>query len=425
MPKAPVKSSKELSSALKAIALMGQGEPRPAPRSATPADGRTSTSRGAPLWDGPEADTPNGGVTQSLLGNFLVCRERFRIKVVEGLQSADSFRRALEFGNLWHILEENFARTGQTEKAFSDLHSYAALLCKKYPLQQEEIFHWYNVCKTQFPYYTEYWRKQPDVKERTPLLQEQAFNVPYRLPSGRVVRLRGKWDSVDLIGKGRSAGIYIQENKTKGDINEQQLKHQLSSGFDLQTGLYAVAFIEQKKENGIERPFKGSLAPFRGVRYNVIRRPLSGGRGSIVRHKPTKSNPAGESAAEFYARLGGIIAAEPEYFFMRWKIELLPADVERFRRECLDPILEQICDWWDWITYYPITDHKSPFGLDYRNSEGNELNNYKRFQHHHFRFPYGVYSQLLDGGETEIDEHMTSGSTLGLTRATNLFPELQ
>jgi hypothetical protein len=337
----------------------------------------------------------------------LCCRERFRIKVVEGLQPADSFRRALEFGNLWHCAEEAFAVSGNpiVDNPVAEppwlraVQKYAQGLCKRYPLQQEEIVHWMNVVMTQFPHYVQYWRKQPDVRERTPLLQEQAFNVPYRLPSGRVVRLRGKWDSVDLIGKGKNARLFLKENKSKGDINEQQLKRQLSSAMDLQTMLYSVALI-QKRAN-----YEWPEAPFGGVIYNVIRRPLSGGRGSIVRHKPTKSNPAGESAAEFYARLGGIIAAEPEYFFMRWKIELTPADVERFRRECLDPILEQLCDWWTCVNGGQV----SPYSSDYQT----------------FRMPYGIWSPILDGGETEVDEFLQSGSTLGLTRATNLFPELQ
>ena len=73
------------------------------------------------------------------------------------------------------------------------------------------------------------------------MLQEQVCDVPYNLPSGRVVRLRGKFDSVDLI----DGGIYLQENKTKGDIDKIQVERQLS--FDLQTLMYSVALHKMKE----------------------------------------------------------------------------------------------------------------------------------------------------------------------------------
>src|SRR5580658_5237243 len=108
MPKAPTEK-RELTRRLESArsANLPGTKNRPSVNAVRP----PSTGRG-PLWDGPESDTPNGGVTQSLLGSFLCCRERFRIKVVEGLQPADSFRRALEFGNLWHCAEEAFAVSG-------------------------------------------------------------------------------------------------------------------------------------------------------------------------------------------------------------------------------------------------------------------------------------------------------------------------
>src|SRR3990167_2303538 len=114
-----------------------------------------------------------------------------------------------------------------------------------------------------------------------------------------------------MIGKGRGAGIYLQENKTKGDIQENQIKRQMT--YDLQTMLYLVALSEWQgsvatKQFGIpdswNRVKDVNLA---GVRYNVIRRPLSGGKGTIVQHKPTKSNPLGETRSQYYARLKTIL----------------------------------------------------------------------------------------------------------------------
>ena len=90
-------------------------------------------------------------------------------------------------------------------------------------------------CRVQFPIYLRWWSKKKDEKGRVSLLQEQVFNVPYELPSGRVVYLRGKWDGIDLI----KGNVWLLEHKTKGDIDEHILNRNLS--FDLQTMLYLVA----------------------------------------------------------------------------------------------------------------------------------------------------------------------------------------
>lgn len=351
------------------------------------------------VWQGPVED----GITFSLLSRFLECRERFRLLVVEGLRPTPEFNHRIEYGQMWHICEEALASAGEAW----DLHlmDYAKQLRQRYPLQQQQIQHWYNVCKTQFPLYWEYWQRHKDRVEaclvkRKLLLREQVFDVPYLLPSGRQVRLRGKWDGVDVVGSKKRQALYLLEHKTRGDIRENQLGRQLL--FDMQTMIYLVALQAElllEKQDGFPKP------PLRGVYYNVVRRPLSGGKGSIRQHKPTKSNPQGEMPSEFYARLGGLIEAEPEYYFMRWQIEVTEADIIRFKHDFLTPILEQLCDWWEWINS-PIG-RKNPFA-----------------DHLHWRTPYGFYNVLAEGGSAELDEYLATGSELGLTRTDNLFPEL-
>jgi hypothetical protein len=211
-----------------------------------------------------------------------------------------------------------------------------------------------------------------------------------------------------MIGKGKSAGIYLQENKSKGDIDEPQLKRQLQ--FDIQTGTYLVALqheLHHARWSDGSSDKQGKLKyPLAGIRYNVIRRPLSGGKGSIVQRKGNGKTTKPETNDEFYARLAGVIEEDPSSFFMRWKVEILPSDIERFKREFLNPVLEQLCDWWEFIHTY--TDPFDPAGHGI-----------------HWRMPYGVYSPLLDGGSTELDEYLASGSTLGLEQTTDLFPELK
>lgn len=411
-----------------------------------------------PAWAGPQSDASNGGITQSLISSFLVCRERFRLKVIEGLAPAPQFSHRMEYGNMWHVCEEEFAKSKDSKnrhpsgKYFweSKLVEYCKALCKTYPLQQEQIQHWYNVCKTQFPVYAQYWEKHPDVKQRTPLSQEQVFHVPYTLPSGRVVYLRGKFDSVDLIGKGKTAGIYLQENKAKGDIDDVGLRRQLT--FDLQTMMYLIAL----KSMLDTPPGLGDLrsSQVQGVRYNVIRRPLSGGKGSIVQRKATEGSicsackgegsrtlfagtkretfeercskcqgvgktgaKPGETDEEYYERLRVIIQEEADlaiqekrdcHFFMRWKVEVHQSDIERYKQRFFNPILEQLCDWYDWVS----TERQDPFNT--KDSGGI-----------HWQHPFGVWNSLNEGGHTDVDEYLMTGSEVGLVRDVQMFPELQ
>jgi hypothetical protein len=244
------------------------------------------------------------------------------------------------------------------------------------------------------------------------LLQEQVFNVPYRLPSGRVVRLRGKMDSVDLVRSKRGPAIWLQENKTRGDIKEGKIVQQLS--MDLQTMLYLVSRpLLPTTKCGDHKDWRPAhrvcvSTPWRGVRYNVARRPLSGGKGSITRHKASKGNPAGESKEHFYGRLAAYIDEAPETYFMRWDVLVPPTDVERFKSRCLTPLLEHLCVWWQAISSYE------------RSSDVFEapLNTI------HWQHPYGVWNVLNEGGQTELDNYLATGSELGLERVTTLFGEL-
>lgn len=351
-----------------------------------------------PLWQGPSVE----GVTQSLLSRYVTCRERFRIRTILGLTSVKGFNSRTHYGDLWHICEEAHAAKRDWNK---ELYEAAQRLAQTYYANGSDIDKWYNVCKVQFPLYVKWWRDHPDVKKREPLYQEYEFKLKYELKSGRHVFLRGKMDSVDRINK----CLWLQENKTKGDIDPAMMQRQLQ--FDLQTMVYLTVLHELLP--------KEKLA---GVRYNVIRRPLSGGRGSIRQHQPTKNNPNGESNAEYYARLEETIAnaIEPDgshYFFMRWNVEINLEDIERFRKEFLDPVLENMLDDYEWWEYC-YGKHMNVYDYSYREM---------MFPHHasrHWRLPFGIYNPLAEGGSTELDEYLLNGNEEGLERSINLFPEL-
>jgi hypothetical protein len=292
---------------------------------------------------------------------------------------------------MWHLCEEHM-HEGSAWQGL--LAAYCQHLCETNPTQQEMIDHWYRVCKVQFPVYLKYWKGHKEVQGFKPLLQEMTFAVPYTLPSNRIVKLRGKWDSVDMTKVNKKTELYLQENKTKGDINEQKIVRQLS--MDLQTMIYLVTLKQVGKQLNLPIEY------LRGVRYNVIRRPLSGGRHSITRHKPTAKNPQGESKDAFYTRLGEEIQSEPEFFFIRHTVEVSNSDILTFRERVLNPILEQLCNWWEDIQAY-----ENPF-----------------HSHNHWQTPFGI-GGVLDEYGSDLDEYLISGSMSGLQRITNLFPELQ
>jgi hypothetical protein len=347
----------------------------------------SSPSSQEPLWKGPRED----GITYSLLSRWLVCRERFRILTFEGLRTKQDFNHRLEFGHLWHHCEEATAAGKNWPETKEALLQYATQLIARYPLHQEEVEKWYQVVKIQYPIYLDYWKKHPDVVQRQPIFQEKVFDVPYTLPTGRKVRLRGRWDSVDFVDK----HVYLQENKTKGQVDPLIIQKQLT--FDLQTMLYLTALEQQRTE--ISQVLGSDSWRINGVRYNVVRRPLSGGKGSIVQKKT-------ESRGEYYARLAECIRNEPHEYFYRWRVEVPPCDLKRFRKRCLEPILEQLYDWWEW-TLLCWKEGREPWGSL------------------HWQHPYGVWNILNEGGASDLDEYLESGSRVGLEATERLFRELE
>lgn len=384
-----------------------------------PATAHTPTQRreSLPLWKGPDRD----GITFSLLSRFLCCRERFRLLVVEGLKPVPTFNHRIEYGTMWHLCEEAHSRgtgplhqdrgqdqdrQGSEQQTWGELLTYCRELAKKFPHSATDINHWYNVCKAQFPHYLHYWNRASDNASYESLAREQVFSIPYALPSGRVVRLRGKFDGILLVHSNRpgsgtrgnaSKSIWLKETKTKGDVDPEQIVQQLS--FDLQTMLYLVA-LQQAGCHSL---------PIAGVLYNVVRRPLSGGRYSIVRHKPSKSKPQGESKNEYYARVSRIIQEDPAHFFMRWNVLITQNDIQCFKDSCLDPLLESLCDWWSLV------------------SEDGGYIHPPSYRGLHWRMPYGVYNPTLEGNQSDLDNYLNTGSKVGLQQledSSQLFAEL-
>lgn len=359
-----------------------------------------------PLWEGPRGVGPNGGVTQSLIARFLQCPARFRVNMINGLYGVRGFSHYMEFGSMFHVADE-YHSGGRDWK--EGVLAYRAELDKKYRLDGEEIDRWTRVVLGMFPEYLKYHEQHPDTAKRTPLLQEYPFDVAYKLPrSGRVVRLRGKIDGVDLRGRGRAAQIYQWETKTKSKIDRVGLERQVT--YDLQIGVYQTVLEIIRKNPPADIPADVARQlrahPLGGVTYNVIRRDLPIRRGKPRTFKNGRHDP-GESKEAFTNRfLDDYVRKEPEEWFRRWPTPLGPADIARFRRNSLEPILEQMCDWYAEVTG---TDPGTPPGYT-------TPVNYVR--------PYGIRSPVDDGATLDVDDYILRGTTAGLVRETRLFKEI-
>lgn len=361
-----------------------------------------------PLWDGPCSSSPMGGITISLLSKFLCCQERFRLRVIEGWKPHDSFSHRMEYGNLLHA---GFEATSANKPWLPAITDYAKSLVSRYRERGQEIDKWFQVAKVQYKIYLKYWEQHSDVKSRKPVYQEKVFSVEYKLPSGKTVFLRGKFDAVDFIND----GLYVDENKSKSEILVDEIQRNLP--WDLQVMTYLTALVETRVLNQSHKPI-----PVKGVRYNVIKRPLSGrGKGNIKQKKGRgKAKTGAETSEEFYERLGKEIEKYPKEFFQRFKMDVSPEELKRFQDCCLNPILENLVDNYEWWVHCHLKcdGHVSVF--DY-------LERARRFSHHqnrHFIFPSNVWNPVLEGRQGDYDEFIQTGSTKGLERVDKLFGEL-
>lgn len=371
-----------------------------------------SPQRRPPLWRGPIKD----GITQSLFSGFFTCRERLRLLLVYGLKPAEGFVPPLEYGHMFHTCEDATLKGEDWRTALSEY--CASILSRESfdPMDRAQVFHWKKVCELQYPHYLDHW-KDSEATDFDTVCSEKVFYLPYPLPSGRYVMLRGKIDAI-LLSKGKKKFLILKDHKTKGQIDEQTIYQQLK--FDFQTMFYFVATLVLQRVLQEESPFsprdftaeeRSTIVkyPIQEVHYNVVRRPLSGGKGSIRKHKPTKKNPEGESDEHFYERLDEVFKDNRDSFFYQWRTEISMEDVIKFEKTCLIPSLEEFLDWWEWVSF-------DPHNLDTPRPE--------TIRGHHWRLPYGIYNPIADGRYGKLDHYLNYGDLAGLQYADTLYPEL-
>lgn len=353
-------------------------------------------------WKGPIEE----GISQSLIQNYICFKERFRLRTIMGLKREDTFNPPMEFGNMWHICEEFFP--DDFEKP---LARYATKLCKRFPTKQADINKWFRICKIHFPLYVEYYKSED--KNRKYIFREQKVKVKFELPSGRVVTLRGMIDGGFIQDK----AIWVQENKARGEMDEEKTIKQLS--MDLQTLTYRVMFEEAREQKIIKMSPAMRKLPIAGVMYNVIRRPLSGGKGTIRQKKGSK-NVKPETLEEYFVRLENALRENQDSYFARWDVPVHKAELEQFKNHVLIPVLENICDDYEWWQHCYNKD-VSPYDTK------NRLKNFPQHVPRHFIMPFGVHNSLVDSRNkgSAYDDYILTGSTAELKYDPQMFPELE
>jgi hypothetical protein len=323
------------------------------------------------LWD-----LDRDGISYSLLSDFQNCRERFRIKVVEGLTSAE-FNVPLEFGNAFHIcLEHRKESFAQIAKRLSDWAQRKATHKKGLTPQGRSELN--KIIQTVLCYWDEYCRywKSTDDSFRY-VYHEDKFSVPYKVNGYRSITLRGKSDGIIEV----DGGLWIMEHKTKAGFDQNLLEILPKN---IQTCLYAIAM-----QNKYKRPIEGVL-------WNGVKRPT-------IRQTAKDGDFGG-----YLARLKDDISQRPEFYFHRVECRFDAQDLAHWEQRTLQPLLASLIVWWDSIKANPTQ--------PWVTGEGKP-------NIHHWERPYGVYDPMSHGLDTYF-EYVTQGVKVGLAKLDTVFPEL-
>ncbi len=240
------------------------------------------------------------GISQSLLGAFQCCRQRFVFMLNRWQKIGGD--AVFEFGNIYHeMLDQAFTagKAPSNKVLHNRMNKYAKIRRKELSVVALETFRdkldmAEMILQEYFKYYAE------DFENLKIIKPEQLFRVRFK---GAL--LRGKKDLRFAYIK-NLIKIWLMEHKTKGRVDSEILESILN--FDLQNLFYITA---DDIEYGSD---------IQNVLYNIIRNPG---------HK----RKSGESLKEYIHRIRLDIHARPEHFFIRYQCPYSPASKARFKRE--------------------------------------------------------------------------------------------
>lgn len=263
------------------------------------------------------------GITQSLLGTWLECRQKARYYLQGWTPKGTPL--AITNGTIGHgVLQFAYDdyRVGKLKGVPSRQYVHKIITKvediwrvenpkpSKQMLQDAEMSALF--ASVILPIYFDYWKN--DFKKLEWEKVEGAFKVPYKTEDGRKTFIRGKMDGVF-----KRKGLWLFESKFKGMINEGDIVDTLS--LDLQVYVYLWV---------LRRLYK--MIPS-GVLYNVVRRPgLKLGKA--------------ESMIAFGKRVEKDVLKRPEWYFYRFEVATSRKDLDQWAEE-FEGLIVDFLDWWD------------------------------------------------------------------------------
>lgn len=261
-------------------------------------------------------DPDREGVTNSLLGKFKSCRERCRLH----LQGWTTSRIGLSliFGTIVHAVLERIyldIQKGKLTELPSPKYIRTLVLVierqfrKENPKINAEALQDLEIAclmtEEILPPYFKLWNK--DLTKTAWRTLEHQFTFLMVVASGETP-VRGKMDGTFNLSSADKK-TWLLETKTKsrlGERGESNLADIL--GHELQVNLYLNAIRE------LEKATPG------GVLYNIIRR-------------PTIQKKQSERLEQFRKRLREDIFKRPDFYFIRFRMDVRPRDLDRERGE--------------------------------------------------------------------------------------------
>lgn len=253
----------------------------------------------------PEPYRIEKGVTQSLLGTWVNCRQAARY-YLDGWRREET-KETLAFGSLWHhLLEGLHDAIMHGDMTLEYVDDYCMSAVKSF---RKRAAGWTSPVEAQtmelviakaMALFSMYCRRYAADFDATLWHEvESVFDVNWR-----GFRLRGRVDGIRRISKQRKLA-WVLETKTMEQIGKA-LEDMLT--FDFQSLFYVTAASQRMKRRAA------------GVIYNVVRRPA---------HKPK----SGEPLPAYTLRLQALVEKDPEHFFKRFEVQFAPDDRRRFEDE--------------------------------------------------------------------------------------------
>jgi len=318
-------------------------------------------------------DGPNCGLSQSMIQKFIVCRERFRIRYVEGLAAPGS-KECLDFGTIFHKAWELHSMGASNTKIISELKKFSTKKGKRSKQFDPMLC---SIAIAMLPLYMDYCKN--DTKDFEFIAAEQSFNMKYQTPIGKEIYLKGRRDA-DMVRNGK---LWLKENKTKSRIVPEQLAQTLP--YFVQPGLYLLSLQKEYPEYEIG-----------GFIYDIVR-------------KPGLKRKAKETEVAYLNRIKKDIEDRPEHYFLMLEVLMDEVHLADWKYRFLDPMLSQICIWWESIKKNPFDPWTGADGLP---------------NPHHFIRPFGIYDPMSMGvGEYFLK--VVNQTDAGLDRVDSCFPELE